>query len=122
MTSKALPPQVGPYSLARKAAGLIFVSGQLPIDPATGKLVTGGIEEQTAQVLSNIENILESMGQGLKDVIRCEIFLKDLNNFAKVNELYGKRFSSDPKPARFTVEVARLPLDAMIEIACIATS
>jgi 2-iminobutanoate/2-iminopropanoate deaminase len=118
-TNKA-PAAVGPYSQAVEANGLVFVSGQTPIDPATGKLVADEIKTQTARVIDNLEQILKEAGLDLGNVVRCDVFLKDMNEFKAMNEVYGSRFSQDPRPARQTVEVARLPLDARVEISCIA--
>lgn len=118
------PSAIGPYSQAVSVAGghqLIYVSGQLPIDPVTGELVVGDIQVLTNRVLDNIEAILESGGSSLQHVVRADIFLKDLKrDFAGMNEAYGKRFTSAIPPARQTVQVAELPKGAMIEISCIA--
>jgi 2-iminobutanoate/2-iminopropanoate deaminase len=118
------PKAVGPYSQAVSVrvsnAQLIYVSGQLPLDPATGKLTEAGIEEATNQVLNNIEAILKAADSSLNAVVRVEIFLKDLNDFQKMNDIYKKRFTHDPLPARQTIQVAKLPMDASIEISCIA--
>lgn len=122
--TKQAPQAVGPYSQAISVqvtdSQLIFVSGQLPLNPATGKLVDGGMEESTRQVFDNIEAILKAANSSLKDVVRVEVFLKDLNDFQKMNEEYGKRFAQGNFPARQTIQVAKLPLDASIEISCIA--
>lgn len=114
------PAAIGPYSQAVQIDDFIFLSGQLGIDPRTGKLAEGGISEQTHQVFRNIEGILKAAGLDLTHVVRSEIFMKDLNNFKTVNEIYSQKFSALLKPARQTVEVARLPMDALIEISCIA--
>lgn len=113
------PKAIGPYSQAVVANGLIFVSGQLPIDPATGQLVEG-IQNQTKQCLDNLTAILEQAGSGRTKALRVGIFLKDLENFKAVNEIYAGYFNENP-PARSTVEVARLPMDAAIEIEVVAT-
>lgn len=122
-TSQA-PKAVGPYSQAVIAdlttSQLLFVSGQLPIDPATGKLKQETIEQATIQVLDNIEAILVEAQTSFDRVVRVDIFLKDLNDFQKVNEEYKKRFTGPALPARQTIQAARLPLDALIEISCIA--
>lgn len=118
-TDKA-PKAIGPYSQAVSSGNLLFVSGQLPIDPETGKFVSQEIGAQTAQVLKNLGAILQNAGLDYTDVVRCDIFLKDLNDFALVNEIYGSTFSGVHPPARQTIEVARLPMDARIEISCIA--
>ena len=117
-TEKA-PKAIGPYSQAIQAGNLLFLSGQIPIDPATGEVVRGGIEQQTRQVLENIKGLLESQGLGMKDVVKVTIFLKDMENFKPLNELYAAYFPSSP-PARSTVEVARLPRNVDVEIEVIA--
>jgi 2-iminobutanoate/2-iminopropanoate deaminase len=114
------PNAVGPYSQGISADGLIFVSGQLPVDPATGKKVEGDIRIQTERVIENMRAVLKTEGADLSDVVRCDVFLKDMNDFASVNDVYASKFTGNPKPARQTVQVGRLPLDAMIEISCIA--
>jgi 2-iminobutanoate/2-iminopropanoate deaminase len=118
-TTKA-PKALGPYSQAISHGDYLFVSGQLPIDPVTGLLETGDIRVQTNRVLDNLFAILEAAGCDWKSVVRVEIFLKDLSHFKEVNEEYGKRFAHDTPPARQTIQVAKLPLDAPIEISCIA--
>ena len=117
-TEKA-PKAIGPYSQAIEAAGLLFASGQIPIVPATGEIVAGGIEEQTMQVLSNVEAILAANGLGFSDVVKTTVFLSDMNDFATVNGIYAKAFVENP-PARSCVQVARLPKDVKIEIETIA--
>lgn len=118
------PQAVGPYSQAINIditdSRLVFVSGQLPVDPTTGTLVPGGIEEATRQVLDNIEAILISANSSLNEVVRVDIFLKDLDDFQKMNEEYKRRFTGEHFPARQTIQVAKLLLDASIEISCIA--
>lgn len=113
------PAAIGPYSQAVKANGLIFVSGQIPFDPKTGTPVQGTIEDETKRVLDNLKAILEAAGTSLDQVLKTTIFLKDMNDFQRVNEVYGGFFSK-PYPARSTVEVARLPRDVRVEIECIA--
>ncbi len=113
------PKPIGPYSQAIQANGLIFLSGQTPLDPATQQLVTGGIAEQTERVLKNLEAVLKAAGSSLDKVLRCGVFLKDMNDFAAMNEVYGKFFRSNP-PARSTVQAARLPKDSLVEIDAIA--
>ncbi|HXK72298.1 MAG: RidA family protein [Clostridia bacterium] len=113
------PEAVGPYSQAVRANDLLFVSGNLPIDVETGKITEGGIELQTHMVLKNISKLLDGAGLQLSDIIKTTIFIKDMNDFAKVNSVYSEYFTSD-YPARSTVEVSRLPKDALIEIECIA--
>jgi 2-iminobutanoate/2-iminopropanoate deaminase len=101
------------------AGGLVFTSGQIPIDPQTGEFVAGGISEQTEQVLRNLSEVLKAAGCGLEDVVKTTVFLADMNDFAAMNEAYGRYFKSDP-PARSTVQAARLPRDARVEIDVIA--
>ena len=117
-TDKA-PKAIGPYSQAIQAGNMIFLSGQIPIDPKTGELTGGGIRQQTQQVLENIKGLLESQRLGMEDVIKVTIFLKDMGNFNQVNEVYAAYFSSSP-PARSTVEVAKLSRNVEIEIEAIA--
>lgn len=119
-TEKA-PKAIGPYSQGVMTEEFVFVSGQVPIHPPSGKIVDFTIEGQTRQVLDNVEAILRAAGLSLKDVVRAEVFLKDMNDFQKMNEIYAERFSSEIKPARFAFQVARLPFDALVEISCIAT-
>jgi 2-iminobutanoate/2-iminopropanoate deaminase len=113
------PHAIGPYSQAVKANGLVFASGQIPTNPQTGQFVTGGIAEQTEQVLKNLAAVLEAAGSGLDQVVKTTVFLIDMQDFAAMNEVYGKFFKKDP-PARATVEAARLPRDARVEIEAIA--
>jgi 2-iminobutanoate/2-iminopropanoate deaminase len=113
-TEKA-PQAIGPYSQAIQAGNFIFLSGQIPLDPKTGELVKGDIGQQTHQVLENIKGVLESQNLGMEDVVKVTIFLKDIGDFNRVNEVYNTYFPSSP-PARSTVEVARLPRDVEIEI------
>ena len=117
-TDKA-PKAIGPYSQAIQAGNMIFLSGQIPIDPKTGELTGGDIRQQTQQVLENIKGLLESQRLGMEDVIKVTIFLKDMGNFNQVNEVYAAYFSSSP-PARSIVEVAKLPRNVEIEIEAIA--
>jgi len=113
------PAAIGPYSQAIKANGFIFVSGQVAIDPATQEVITGDVAAQTDRVLRNLSEILEAAGSGLGKVVRCGVFLKNMNDFAAMNTVYGRYFSSAP-PARSTVEVSRLPKDVLVEIDVIA--
>jgi 2-iminobutanoate/2-iminopropanoate deaminase len=113
------PEAIGPYSQAVKAGGLVFASGQIPIDPATGQFVPGGVKEQTEQVLRNLSMVLEAAGSGLGQVVKTTVFLADMGDFAAMNEVYGRYFTADA-PARATVEAARLPRDARVEIEAIA--
>jgi 2-iminobutanoate/2-iminopropanoate deaminase len=117
-TSNA-PKAIGPYSQAVKAGNLVFVSGQLALVPQTGKLCDGAIEEQTAQVLHNLEAILKAAGSSRKQVLKTTVYLKDLSDFANMNKIYAD-FFADAKPARATVEVSRLPAGALVEIEAIA--
>ncbi len=118
-TDKA-PKAIGPYSQAIQAENLLFLSGQIALDPKTGELREGDIRQQTQQVLENVKGLLESLGLGMKDVVKVTIFLKDMGNFNQMNEVYAAYFSSAP-PARSTVEVAKLPRNAEIEIEAIAS-
>lgn len=113
-TDKA-PAAIGPYSQAVKVGNLLFISGQIPIDPATGNIVEGDVQEQTKQSLKNIQAICEAAGTSLKNVVKTSVFVKDMNQFAKINETYGQFFKEDA-PARACVEVARLPKDVLVEI------
>src|SRR6476469_1673365 len=117
-TDKA-PGAIGPYSQAIKANGMVFCSGQIPIDPATGQFVSDAVAEQTEQVLKNLAAVLAEAGAGLDSVVKTTVFLADMNDFAEMNEVYGRYFSVT-KPARATVQAARLPRDARVEIDCIA--
>lgn len=113
------PKAIGPYSQAVKANGLIFVSGQIAIDPVTNTLVSGDVAFQTERVMANLSGILKAAGSGLDKVVRATVFLKNMNDFTAMNAVYGKHFPSAP-PARSTVEVARLPKDVLVEIDVIA--
>lgn len=117
-TDKA-PAAIGPYAQANIFGNLVFTSGQIPIDPATGNLVEGGIEEQTKQVFANLKAVLEEAGSGFDKVIKTTCFLKDMNDFTVVNEIYGGYFEGE-YPSRSAVQVAKLPKDVMIEIEAIA--
>jgi 2-iminobutanoate/2-iminopropanoate deaminase len=116
--TSAAPAAIGPYSQAVVAGGLLFVSGQIPLDPASGQLVGGGVEEQAVQVLKNLRAIIEAAGARMGQVVKTTIFLKSMDDFQKVNEVYGTFFEA-PFPARATVEVARLPRDVKVEIEAI---
>lgn len=113
------PAAIGPYSQAVRWNGLVYCSGQIPLDPATGQLVEGGIEEQTARVLDNLKAVLEQAGATLETVLKTTIFVQDMGDFGKVNEVYGRYFAVNP-PARATVEAARLPRDVRVEIEAVA--
>ncbi len=114
------PKPIGPYSQAVQSGNLLVVSGQIAIDPASGALVTTSIEEETTQVMKNLQAILTAAGIDFGNVIKCSIFLTDMNNFPKVNEIYGQYFQQDA-PARETVEVSKLPKGVNVEISCIAS-
>lgn len=115
----AAPKAVGPYSQAVIAGDLVFCSGQLPIDPATGEFCPGGVEAQTHQVLKNLRAVLEQAGSGLDHVVKATVFMKDLEQFVAMNGVYTEYFA-EPAPARSTFQIARLPRDAMVEIEVIA--
>jgi 2-iminobutanoate/2-iminopropanoate deaminase len=119
VSSASAPRAIGPYSQAIRAGSLLFVSGQIPLDPATGEMVQGGIEMQTRRVFENLRAILEAAGASFDHVVRTTVYLADMNDFATVNEVYGTYFTS-PAPARATVQAARLPKDARVEIDLIA--
>jgi 2-iminobutanoate/2-iminopropanoate deaminase len=114
------PAAIGPYAQAVRAGDLIFVSGQIAIDPATGAFVAGGVDEQTRRVMRNLEAILSAGGSGLGQVVKATVYLKDLGTFDAMNAVYASFFPGD-KPARATVEVSRLPKDALVEIDVIGT-
>ena len=121
VSSPGAPKAIGPYSQAIEARGArtLWLSGQIPLDPATGELVPGDVAVQTERVMENLAAVLAAAGAGFHDVVRCTIFLADLADFAKVNEVYGRRFPKDP-PARATVQVAALPRGARVEIDAVA--
>ena len=119
IATDAGPKAIGPYSQAIKANGLVFLSGQIPLDPATQQLIAGEVAAQTERVLQNIAGILTAAGSSLSQVVKTTVFLKSMNDFAAMNEVYGRHFSAAP-PARSTVEVARLPKDVLVEIDVIA--
>jgi 2-iminobutanoate/2-iminopropanoate deaminase len=115
VSTPSAPAAIGPYSQAIRAGNMLFLSGQIPIDPKTSNLVAGGIEPQTRQVFSNIGEILKAAGASFDHVVSVGVFLADMNDFAKMNDIYATYFSS-PAPARATVQVARLPKDCLVEI------
>ena len=121
ITSSGAPAPIGPYSQAVLANGILFVSGQIALDPSSGNLVNSSIESETHQVMKNLGAILAEAGLNFSNVVKCTIFVKDLGNFAAINEIYGSYFGSNP-PARETVEVSRLPKDVQVEISCIAVT
>ena len=117
--SSNAPEPIGPYSQAIQAGNLLFVSGQVAIQKSTGDIITTSIQDETHQVMKNLDEILKAAGLNFSNVVKCTIFLKDMNNFPKVNDVYGSYFVKEP-PARETVEVSRLPKDVNVEISCIA--
>ena len=120
ISSPDAPKAIGPYSQAVRAGQLLFVSGQVPLDPATGQMVEGDIAAQTRRVFDNLAAVLKAGGRSFADVVRTTVFLADMNDFAAVNEVYGTYFT-EPYPARATVQVARLPKDARVEIDVVAS-
>ena len=119
VSSDRAPQAIGPYSQAIKANGFLFVSGQIPLDPITGQIVYGGIENQTYQVLSNLQAILEKEGLTFANVVKTTVFLKDMEDFVAMNKIYAQSFADEP-PARACVQAARLPRDVSVEIELIA--
>lgn len=119
VNSLSAPSPIGPYSQATLAGNTLYVSGQIPLDPKTGNLIEGTIEEETEMVMKNLSAILSEAGADFNNVVKCSIFVKDMSDFGKINETYGKHFQENP-PARETVEVSRLPKDVRVEISCIA--
>ena len=113
------PEPIGPYSQAVKAGNMLFISGQIAIQKSSGNIITTNISDETEQVMKNLDEVLKAAGMDFSHVVKSTIFLKDMNNFPKVNEVYGTRFQNQP-PARETVEVSRLPKDVNVEISCIA--
>lgn len=118
-TDKA-PAAIGPYSQANQLGNLIFTSGQVPLVPETGAIVEGGIEEQTRQSLNNVKAILEAAGSSMNQVVKTTVFLKNMDDFAKINSVYATFFTEGALPSRSAVEVARLPKDVLVEIEAIA--
>lgn len=121
ISTEAAPKAIGPYSQAVRWNGLVFLSGQIPLDPATMQMVPGGVAEQTERVLENLKAVLEASGSSMAKVVKTTVFLKDMGEFAAMNEVYGRYFT-DNAPARSTVEAARLPRDVRVEIDCIAVA
>lgn len=117
--SAKAPEPIGPYSQAIQAGNILFISGQIAIQQSTGKIITGNIEDETKQVMENLSEVLKAAGMEFSHVVKSTIFLKDMGNFPRVNEIYGQSFQQEP-PARETVEVSRLPKDVNVEISCIA--
>jgi 2-iminobutanoate/2-iminopropanoate deaminase len=120
ISAEGAPKAIGPYSQAVQLGGMLYASGQIALDPATGNLVEGGIREQTERVLQNVSAVLASAGCSLADVVKTTVFLKDMNDYAAMNEVYGSHMPAAIPPARSTVQVARLPKDALVEIEVIA--
>lgn len=118
--TKHAPSAIGPYSQAIEKGGVLFISGQIPLSPETGEIVGKTVMEQTKQVLKNLESILVSAGYELDDVVKCTCYLKDMNTFSEMNEVYAGVFNTDGPPARAAVEVSRLPKDVLIEIEAVA--
>lgn len=121
VSTDGAPKAIGPYSQAVRAGSLVFLSGQIPLDPATGELVAGDIAAQTHRVMRNLDAVLQAAGLSFDHVVRCTIYLKDLSDFVVVNEVYGGYFRA-PAPARTTIEVSRLPRDARVEIDAFAVT
>jgi 2-iminobutanoate/2-iminopropanoate deaminase len=121
VTTDRGPKPIGPYSQAIKASGFLFMSGQVALDPKTGELTGSDVRQQTERVMENIKGILEAAGSNLHHVVKTTVFLKDMNDFPAMNEVYGRYFSAAP-PARSTVQVARLPKDALVEIEVVAAA
>jgi 2-iminobutanoate/2-iminopropanoate deaminase len=119
ISTAAAPPAIGPYSQAVVYNGLAYLSGQIPLDPATGSMVEGGIAVQTTRVLESLKAVLEAAGSGLDKVLKTTVYLADINDFAAMNEVYARYFPAANAPARATVEAARLPRNARVEIDCI---
>jgi 2-iminobutanoate/2-iminopropanoate deaminase len=114
------PAPIGPYNQATLANGTLYVSGQIPINPANGELVSGDIKKETAQVMENLKAILSAAGIGFEEVLKCSIFMTDMNNYAAINEVYASYFKDDSAPAREAVQVSALPKGVDVEISCIA--
>lgn len=122
ISTKDAPAAIGPYSQAVRIGNFLYTSGQVALDPATGALISGGVKEQTARVVENLKAVLAAAGVSFAQVVKTTVFLKDMGDFAAMNEIYGRYFAADNAvaPARSTVEVARLPKDALVEIEVIA--
>lgn len=118
VSTTGAPDAIGPYSQAVRAGGLLFLSGQIPLDPATGQMVEGGIEAQTDRVMRNLQAVVEAAGATMADVLKTSCFLADMGQFPAFNEVYGRFFPVEP-PARETVQVARLPKDALVEVSAV---
>ena len=120
ITTPNAPAPIGPYNQAVLSNGVLYISGQIPLDPASMELIEGNLEKETVQVMENLKAILEAAGMTFDQVVKSSIFLKDMNNFAQINKVYGSYFNEDTAPARETVEVANLPKFVNIEISMIA--
>jgi len=120
VSTKEAPDAIGPYSQGVKVGNLLFLAGQAAIDPKTNQMISGSIEEQTKQALENLNAVLRASGMSMENVVNTTVFLKDLNDFSKMNAVYGTYFKDKP-PARATVQVARIPRDALVEISAIAS-
>jgi len=120
ISTERAPKAIGPYSQAVVSNGWAFLSGQIPLDPATNQMITGDIATQTERVLENLKSVLEAAGSSLERVVKTTVYMKDMGEFAKMNEVYGRYFATNA-PARATVEAARLPRDVSVEIDCIAS-
>lgn len=122
INSPQAPTPVGPYNQSVVIGSLVYTAGQIPLDPKSGQICPGGITEQTHQVLLNLKNVLEGAGSSLEKAVKCTVFLKNMNDFSAMNAVYAEFFSSKTAPARSTIEVARLPKDALVEIEAVATT
>lgn len=120
MNPQNAPQPIGPYNQCVVVAPFVYTAGQIALDPKTGQMILGGVKEQSKQVLTNLKAIIEGAGSSLEKVIKCTVFLKDMNDFSAMNEVYAQFFSSPTAPARSTVQVSRLPKDALIEIEAVA--
>ncbi len=120
--SPQAPSPVGPYNQAVVVGNLVYTAGQIPIDPKTNQVCSGGITEQTRQVLKNLKAVLEGAGSSLEKAVKCTVFLKNMNDFAAMNAVYAEFFDAKNAPARSTIEVARLPKDVLVEIESVATT
>lgn len=120
ITSKQAPAPIGPYNQAIMSGNTLYISGQIPINPATGELENDSIEQETTCVMNNLKAILKEAGMTFKNVVKCSIFISDMNNFGKINEVYGQFFDNEWAPARETVQVAALPKAVNVEISAIA--
>jgi 2-iminobutanoate/2-iminopropanoate deaminase len=120
LNTENAPAPIGPYNQAVKSGHLLYTSGQIPVDPATGQLAEGGIREQTIQVLENLKAVVEAAGSTLEDAIKATVFLADMGDFPEVNRIYGEYFIEENAPARSTIGVAALPLGALVEIELVA--